>query len=593
MSSRHENDARAEASDQSSLYLSATSTNSAPTNGSGTTLEPNFPGGLGIGGGIGYVFSARTCLDILHKLTEEQLDREIQVLESFDTTAHNKVQSSTGAITRSKKDTEIEQKRELLRESLLNTMTLEVDSVVSKIDLLAQSVCRSLVEAEKKLDDTTQQLKELVTDQQTWKLPPTPVKQAVFSPDPGNVTEPVLETPVRVFQSKRLEEFEFGTVSESFTFNQNLPGDRTCAYYGAIGYSYGSIEHKAASYPEANPVLDAIFSEISTQDPSFTPQNYSCLVNKYKNGNSSIAMHSDDENVIVPGSDIYTVSFGVTRTLRLYNTVGSLQEHLIKLEHGSVNVMTQSSQRSWKHGILPDKSLKLGRISLTFRSMNTPSEVPAPSPAPRKVIPRIQQPNRPARILLLTDSVHSNTPEHIFESVPGHICIKRKEYQLSNIDQYSHEFQHTDQVIVSMGVNDLSRYGHTARSLSAVVTPLFHRYSQQYPQCKFVFNTVLKSRDHKWLNVEIEEFNNYMFDLSRDIRNLIFFDSDRFTINVCRANRGTQVYARDQSNNGIHLSVHMRRLISDELVRSVGFLSGKVGPRFGRCIWLRNVRSYS
>ena len=84
-----------------------------------------------------------------------------------------------------------------------------------------------------------------------------------------------------------------------------------------------------------------------------------------------------------------------------------------------------------------------------------------------------------------------------------------------------------------------------------------------------------------------------MFDLSRDIRNLIFFDSDRFTINVCRANRGTQVYARDQSNNGIHLSVHMRRLISDELVRSVGFLSGKVGPRFGRCIWLRNVRSYS
>ena len=108
MSSHHENDARAEASDQSSLYLSATSTNSAPTNGSGTTLEPNFPGGLGIGGGIGYVFSARTCLDILHKLTEEQLDREIQVLESFDTTAHNKVQSSTGAITRSKKDTEIE-----------------------------------------------------------------------------------------------------------------------------------------------------------------------------------------------------------------------------------------------------------------------------------------------------------------------------------------------------------------------------------------------------------------------------------------------------------------------------------------------------
>jgi alkylated DNA repair dioxygenase AlkB len=566
---------------------------SAPKNGSGATPEPHFPGGLGIGGGIGFVFSARTCLDVLPQLNATQIDREFQVIESIDLTALNKLKvMCSGARTRSKLATETEQKRELLKESLLNTMSLEVDTVVNKFDSLAQSVSRSLEEAEKKLDETTEQLKKFVTEQRTRKLPETPAEQHATTP--GNVTEPDLEKPVRILQGFRFEELTYDTVSESFTFSHNLPGDRICAYFGSTGYSYGSIEHKAAAYPDAHPVLDAIFSEISEQDSSFTRENYSCLVTKYKDGKSSISMHSDDESVIVPGSNIYTVSFGATRTLRCYNTLGSLQEHLIKLDHGSVNVMTHSSQRTWKHGILPEKGLQEGRISLTFRRMMTPSEV-LPSPERRKVIPRIQQPNRPARILLLTDSVHSNTPEHIFESVPGHICIKKKEYQLSNIDQYSHEFRYTDQVVVSMGVNDLSRYGHNARSLSAVVTPLFHRYSRQFPQCKFIFNTVLKTRDHKWLNVEIEEFNNYMFELSRDIRNLIFFDSDRFTMKVCRVNPGTQVYARgnEQSNNGIHLSIHMRRLISDELVRSVGFLSGKAGPRFGRCNWLRNVRSYS
>ena len=62
-------------------------------------------------------------------------------------------------------------------------------------------------------------------------------------------------------------------------------------------------------------------------------------------------MHHDDERCILPGSNIYTVSFGAERTLRLYNITGPLQEHFHKLEHGSVNVMSRESQSIWKHGI--------------------------------------------------------------------------------------------------------------------------------------------------------------------------------------------------------------------------------------------------
>ena len=60
----------------------------------------------------------------------------------------------------------------------------------------------------------------------------------------------------------------------------------------------------------------------------------------------------------------------------------------------------------------------------------------------------------------LVDSIHSNSPEHLFESVRNHECVKQEEYQLSNIDKYSDQFGYTDVVILSMGKNDLSCYDH-------------------------------------------------------------------------------------------------------------------------------------
>ena len=240
-----------------------------------------------------------------------------------------------------------------------------------------------------------------------------------------------------------------------------------------------------------------------------------------------------------------------------------------------------------------------GRISLTFRHLQAPptpqqdTELP-----PSQPIPPIARARRPNRILLLTDSVYGNTPTNIFDPIPNHVCIKRKEYQLTNLDKYSEEFSYTDTVILSMGVNDLSRYGHDARSLARTVSPILRRYEHQFRHCKFVFNTVQLCRDHRWLNREIEKFNNFMFDLSREISNMSFFDSDRFAKLVCRENPDMNPYASrsrgpmssGQSDNGIHLSPRLRRLVSDELVRSIGFLSGADGARFRSCRWLRHAR---
>ncbi|MCP4257803.1 MAG: alpha-ketoglutarate-dependent dioxygenase AlkB [Planctomycetes bacterium] len=494
--------------------------------------------------------------------------------------------------TRSTSNLITERKCDLLRIALSKTLTNEVDKIVDKYDLLAQSFHRSLEDANKKLEITTQQLQSLMAGQQQND---SPVSNANVPAHVGNVASvQSLEKPVS-FLKTSFSDIKYEDVVGNFAFNQSLPGNRACGYYGDVGYTYGSISHDAAQYPaaHANPILDKIFDEISLVDPTFTRQNFSCLATLYKDGNSSIAMHSDDEQMIAPGSNIYTVSFGSKRTARYHNIVGALQTEHHELEHGSVNVMTHSSQSVWKHGIIPDSNVTTGRISLTFRHM-----VASPPVAPtvkHNTVPRIQQPVPPTRILLLTDSIHSSVPEHIFEAIPNHVCIKKKEYQLANIDSYKHEFGYTDIVILSMGINDLSRYNHTGETLFRTVAPMLKQYHRQFPHCKFMFNSVLLTRDYKWLNTEIEFFNNCMFDLSRHHSNLSFFDSDRFASMVCKDSPGIDPYAQGprsgQSDNGIHISLHLRRAISSEMVKSVGYLSRADGPRFRRCDWLRNVSS--
>ena len=176
--------------------------------------------------------------------------------------------------------------------------------------------------------------------------------------------------------------------------------------------------------------------------------------------------------------------------------------------------------------------------------------------------------------------------------------MKQKEYQLTNIDKYSSQFGHTDVVILSMGINDLSRYGHNARSLLNSVTPKLLQYSRQYPRCKFIFNSLLLTRDYTWLNHEVKLFNSLMFDFTRRVRNVCFFDSHYFTEEICHSmNQSVYVEGRtmrnDQSNNGIHIALRLQRLITAELVSGVAILTGTAGVSVGHCKWIRNLDPHS
>ena len=518
-----------------------------------------------------FVFSARTCLERLPTLTPTQIDKEITHLQALDASVHERLTAKSN----------LDKKRNVLHKSLTDSLIREVDLIVNKYDSLVHSICRSVENSKQQLDGAQQlvdQIKQPVADS-TFHLI-----------EPDLETDGKLQDPVS-FSDISFSDISYDDVEQSFNFDQKLPGYRCATYFGAVEYAYGNIKHSPAPYPESNPILDQIFTRLQTLDSDFTPENFTCLITKYTDGNASINMHQDNEKCILPGSNIYTVSFGAQRTLRLYNITGPLQEHFHELHHGSVNIMTKESQSVWKHGIDREPTVQGGRISLTFRRIIKPSPTPT-SPkqqrTPQSPISAAPKHDRPTRVLLITDSILASTPTHIFETLPKHICIKHFEPQLANIDKYSAEFEYSDVVIISMGVNDLNKYKHTPHSLADCIGPRLKNYSTRYPNTKFIFNSLLLTTD-KWLNDQICVFNQIIFEMSRNIRNLSYFDSDRFSEKKFAENQHIKNFYVD----GIHVSLPMRKLITNELVASVGYLTGLQGDRYRRCEWLRNVTTRS
>ena len=94
---------------------------------------------------------------------------------------------------------------------------------------------------------------------------------------------------------------------------------RKTAYFGNTKYSYGRISHEAAPYPVCA-VFNKILEGMKTVVPDYFFDQYTCLVTHYPDGKSQIPLHHDDEQQIVEGSTIFTVSVGSDRYLTLHVT---------------------------------------------------------------------------------------------------------------------------------------------------------------------------------------------------------------------------------------------------------------------------------
>jgi alkylated DNA repair dioxygenase AlkB len=91
----------------------------------------------------------------------------------------------------------------------------------------------------------------------------------------------------------------------------------------------------------------------------------SCLANWYRDGEDSMGWHSDNEREL--RDSIVSVSFGATRIFQVRE--GRKGPALsLELRHGSVLVMTVTSQNVYQHRI-PKESGANERLNLTFRKI--------------------------------------------------------------------------------------------------------------------------------------------------------------------------------------------------------------------------------
>jgi alkylated DNA repair dioxygenase AlkB len=93
----------------------------------------------------------------------------------------------------------------------------------------------------------------------------------------------------------------------------------------------------------------------------------SVLLNYYRDGNDSVAWHSDDDGVPGKNKFVASVSFGEERLFDIRSKNDHTNKFSILLENGSYLLMKNDFQENWQHRIAKSKLPMKQRLNLTFR----------------------------------------------------------------------------------------------------------------------------------------------------------------------------------------------------------------------------------
>ena len=568
-------------------------------------------------------FSPKTCAELLYS---KALSRD-QLIHEYHYFKWRGVRLSTLKIREcSSSDFPPRINGELLI-ALNNQIYCDFSNTIEDFDIISNSVSY-LAEKSMELAQTvgeSEKDKSPVTPNSTT---PSPTRSAELDPDEtaffsprsspkqrleGDHDTPSSPGPISLPESvcQFIPELPFAdltveNVRETIPFEVTLRGGRKVSYYGPEPYSYGKTTHRSNPYL-AGPLFERIFESLTPiLGNDFTKENYSCLATLYENGSVGIPHHSDNESQIASDSTIHTISLGGKRTLQFRSTTGLFFEHNVELPHGSVYSMTTASQSAWSHSIVREQSISDPRISLTFRRMRSSDQAETdstPHPAVERpvTVPPIKPPTpiKPLiamgthrRILLLTDSVLKDTPEHIFSRIAdgSYRCVKKVNYELANIFNFEPEFKYSDAVVIACGVNDLARYGRRPEVLADMVAQRLATTCGKHKNTTFVFMSIL-STGYDWLNTAVSRFNEYMFELAAKVPNLLFFDSHQVILDssLCRPGARYTVLRRD--GDGVHITFEARKLVTNQLVRGIeSIAAGREGKHVGSRGWRWPIR---
>ena len=143
-----------------------------------------------------------------------------------------------------------------------------------------------------------------------------------------------------------------------------VPVPRLNVLYGdeGLSYAYSGVRFPALTWTEILWKLKVIVEELTGC------RFNSVLCNFYRDGQNSVAWHSDDEPELGEEPQIASLSFGATRIFHLRHRLRSdISPLKLSLEDNTLLLMGKGTQKNWEHQVPKMKSCTKGRINLTFR----------------------------------------------------------------------------------------------------------------------------------------------------------------------------------------------------------------------------------
>jgi alkylated DNA repair dioxygenase AlkB len=145
-------------------------------------------------------------------------------------------------------------------------------------------------------------------------------------------------------------------------YGREIAFPRLTAWYGDRGatYSYSGVSNEPSPWIRSLQIVrDRLTAALGVKFNSV-------LLNLYRSGQDSLSWHSDDEPELGPEPVIASVSLGATRRFSLKH-MATGKTITVPLQHGSLLVMSGSTQNCWKHQVPKEGNAAGERINLTFR----------------------------------------------------------------------------------------------------------------------------------------------------------------------------------------------------------------------------------
>ena len=521
-------------------------------------------------------FSPQLCIDLVDKLSDKQMDDEI--LRIYDDKSYVALRDTS-------------RKKEFsLKQHFTRVLMTDGDALTHRLNDLTSHFSRHVRKANSQLEELKKNIvsaQTLVADFQTPTTcapPVVPENTDICSP-PAPVPSDVSvsqqsPTPFTLYEGNPFAEFDAGILDSSTEYDRVFDNRKT-AYYGSLPYKYGGNYHRAREIG-SNSYLKSIIDKLLTLSPEVPDSFNSFLVTKYDSHTAHIPPHSDNEPSIDPDSSILTITLGASRPVVFRRKLpGKYERFSITPEHGSLFLMSRPSQNHFDHSVprVHQEQCTGTRISITCRTLITPSSRPKQGPVPHKST----SPNKPGpkRVLILSDS--KNASFDCTELQEPAVAFRNDLFLLRDLDQHDESIRQADVVLISAGINDLRKNGADPLTLHNHVKHFINKYSHLNVQ--FIFDSIsplsINADRFNNMNRAIDQTNELLLQLSLRSKNFKLFDNVLF---------GLPHLARD----GIHFNKLGKSVLTRSWIHCILVtLGSRKGPLPLRVLYANVVNRFS